>query len=160
MTERTTLLAYLTPKLTSQVEDAATNALAFILNESPKCLDALNDLLRDEGFDLESIERVETQVTDEDGSRPDMIGYDRIGGKRLVVEVKFWAALRRGQARDYFDQIDEDNPGCCSLSSRTAGVKPCGERSSGKWARPERDLRVMNPSMVAGEPESSVRTTG
>ena len=111
MTEKTTLLAYLTPKLTNRVEDTATEALAFILKKSPECLDALNDLLRDGGFGLEPIKRIETQVTDKDGSRPDMNGYDGNNGKRLVVEVKFWAALGREQASGYFDQIDEDGPG-------------------------------------------------
>ncbi len=111
MTENTALLAYLVPKLTNRVEDAATDALAFILNESPACLGALNRLLRDGGFDLEPIERVETQVTAEDGSRPDMNGYDRTGGKPLFVEVKFWAALGQKQASDYFNQIDKESPG-------------------------------------------------
>ena len=112
MTEKTTLLAHLASKnYIERGEDAATDALAFILNESPECLGALNDLLRDGGFDLEPIAWVKTQVTDKDGSRPDMNGYDRNNGKRLVVEVKFWAALGRGQANCYFDQIDEDSPG-------------------------------------------------
>ena len=53
MTEKTTLLAYLTPKLTNRVEDMATEALAFILKKSPECLGALNGLLRDGGFGLE-----------------------------------------------------------------------------------------------------------
>ena len=111
MTDRTTLLAYLVPKWTRRVEDMATEALAFILNESPACLGALNELLQDGGFDLEQIRRVRTQVTDEDSSRPDMNGYDRIGGKRLLVEAKFWAALGQKQASGYFDQLDEDSPG-------------------------------------------------
>lgn len=110
MTDKTTLLAYLVPKLTARVEDTATEALAFILKDEA-CLGALNDLLRDGEFDLEPIERVETQVTEKDGSRPDMTGYDRLGGKRLLVEVKFWAALGQEQASGYFDQLDEEGPG-------------------------------------------------
>ena len=112
MTEKTTLLAHLASKnYIERVEDAATEALAFILNESPACLGALNDLLRDGGFDLEPIDRIKTQVAYKDGSRPDMTGYDRTDGKCLVVEVKFWADLGKNQANRYFDLLAEEGPG-------------------------------------------------
>ena len=45
MPQESTLLAYLVPRLTSSVEDTATDALAFILNKSPACRDALGLLL-------------------------------------------------------------------------------------------------------------------
>lgn len=105
------LLAYLAPKLTSRVEDTATDALAFILNRSEACLGALDRLLRDQDFRMEPITTVRTQVTYEDGSRPDMAGYDRSGSKRLLVEAKFWAGLLLGQADGYFGQLDEAGPG-------------------------------------------------
>jgi len=105
------LLAYLAPKLTSRVEDTATDALAFILNRSEACLGALDRLLRDQDFRMEPITAVRTQVTYEDGSRPDMAGYDRSGAKRLLVEAKFWAGLLLGQADGYFGQLDEAGPG-------------------------------------------------
>lgn len=111
MTQEPTLLAHLLPRLTSQVEDAATDALAFILNKSEACRGVLDDLLRDVNFEPEPIKRVETQVTYEDGSRPDMVGYDPSGTKRLVVEAKFWASLLEGQASGYFGQLEEDGPG-------------------------------------------------
>lgn len=109
MTDRTTLLAYLVPE--DRAEDTATKALTFILNKDEACRDALNDLLRAGGFDLEPIERVETQVAEKDRSRPDMTGYDRTGGKRLLIEAKFWADLRQEQASGYFNQLDEEGPG-------------------------------------------------
>ena len=109
-TERT-LLAYLTPRLTNRGEDTATDALAFILNKSSACRGALDLFLRDEELDLEPIARVQTQVTYEDGSRPDMVGYDQSGHKRLLVESKFWATLLQGQASGYFSQLEEAGPG-------------------------------------------------
>lgn len=109
MAEDPTLLAHLVPRLTSQVEDAATDALAFILNRSAACRRALHDLLGDS--DLEPIDKVRTQVTYKDGSRPDMVGYDENGAKRLIVESKFWASLLEGQASDYFRQLEEVGPG-------------------------------------------------
>ena len=110
MPNNDTLLAYLVPKLTNQIENAATEALGYILNKSSGSMQALNDLLQEGDFDIEPITKMETQVTYEDGSRPDMAGYDKSGVKRLLVEAKFWAALLGGQASGYarqFDHLDE-----------------------------------------------------
>ncbi len=111
MAEDATLLAYLVPRLTSRGEDTATDALAFILNKSAACRGALDRLLRDGDFNLEPIARVQTQVTYQDGSRPDMVGYDRSGAKRLLVESKFWASLLQGQASGYLGQLEKARPG-------------------------------------------------
>ena len=111
MAEDTTLLAHLVPRLTGRVEDAATDSLAFILNKSAPCRGALDRLLQDADFSPEPIARVETQVTYEDGSRPDMVGYGRSDAKRLLVESKFWASLLEGQASGYFRQLREPGPG-------------------------------------------------
>ena len=113
MSHESALLAYLVPRLTSRVEDTATDALAFILNKSPACRDVLGLLLREgEGsYHLDALASFDTQVTYKDGSRPDMAGYDHEGGKRLLVESKFWASLLEGQASGYFDQLDDAGPG-------------------------------------------------
>ncbi len=113
MSNDDTLLAYLVPKLTSRVEDAATDGLGYILKKSVPAIDALNGLLRQGGFSGNPIVRVESQVAYEDGTRPDMTGYDEHDGKRLLVEVKFWAALGETQASDYLGQLDE--PGAAML---------------------------------------------
>ena len=110
MADSDTLMAYLVPRLTRQVENAATEALGYILNRSPRSMQVLNDLLREGGFDVEPITRVETQVTYEDGSRPDMAGYDKDNVKRLLVEAKFHAALLEGQASAYARQFEEPGP--------------------------------------------------
>ena len=111
MAEDATLLAYLIPRLTNQVENVATDALAIILNASAACRGALDRLLRDGDFNPESVVRVETQVTYQDGSRPDMVGYDQSGAERLLVEAKFWASLQQDQANRYFEQLEEAGPG-------------------------------------------------
>ena len=80
-----TLLSYLVPKLTSQVENAATDGLGYILEKSELTLKAFNGLLREGGFGGKPIVSVETQVAYEDGSRPDMAGYDEDDLKRLLV---------------------------------------------------------------------------
>ncbi len=113
MPPESSLLAYLVPRLTNSVEDTATDALAFILNKSPACRDALGLLLREgEGaFHLDTLASFDTQVTYKDGSRPDMVGYDQGGGRRLLVESKFWATLLEGQASSYFDQLEDAGTG-------------------------------------------------
>ena len=111
MVQESTLMAYLVPRLTNRREDTATDALAFILNKSSGCRDALGLLLRDSSFQLESLTHFETQVTYEDGSRPDMAGYDQEGRKRLLVESKFWASLLQGQASGYFSQLEAEGSG-------------------------------------------------
>jgi len=110
MAQQSTLLAYLIPRVTSQVEDAATDALAFILNRSAACRKALDRLLESQGFQPEPLVRVETQVAEDDKSRPDMVGYDQEARKCLLVEAKFWAALQKDQATRYFEKLDKDGP--------------------------------------------------
>ena len=67
MPEDRSLLAHLVPKLTSQVENAATDALGYILNTSDSAMRALNSLLGEASSGIEPVVRVETQVTYEDG---------------------------------------------------------------------------------------------
>ena len=50
-------------------------------------------------------------MTYKDGSRPDMVGYDHSGAKRLLVKSKFWATPLEGQASGYFGQFEEPGPG-------------------------------------------------
>ena len=100
------LLTHLVPSLTNRVEDMATEALAFILNQSEACRHALDGLLRDNDFNPGPISRIETQVTDGDRSRPDMVGYDQNDAKRLLVESKFWAGLQEDQASRYFGRLE------------------------------------------------------
>ena len=113
MSKDQSLLAYLIPRLTGRIEDTTTDALAFILNKSSACREALSLLLREgeESYSLKSLKYFETQVTYEDGSRPDMLGYDREGNKRLIVESKFWASLGENQADGYFDQLEATGSG-------------------------------------------------
>ncbi len=112
MPDDSTLLAHLVPRLTQQVENAATDALGYILNKSEAAMGALNDLLQEDDFDMEPINRVETQVFSEDGSRPDMAGYTENNDEPLLlVEAKFWAAFQKDQAKRYVLQLDASRPG-------------------------------------------------
>ena len=48
-------------------------------------MQALNGMLQEGGYDVEPIARIGTQVTYEDGSRPDMAGYDKSNVKQTCV---------------------------------------------------------------------------
>ena len=110
MADDSLLMAHLVPRLTPQVENAATESLAYILNRSAGSLRALNDLLREGRFDVKPVARVNTQVRYEDGCIPDMAGYDRNNVTRLLVEAKFWAALGDEQAIGYSRHLDQPGP--------------------------------------------------
>ena len=104
MADNDTLLAYLVPKLTSKVEDSATEALAYILNRSDASRKALADLV---GIGAADIGRVETQETAPDRSRPDLVCFDTGNEKRIIVEAKFWAGLMDNQPNTYLEQLPE-----------------------------------------------------
>lgn len=108
MSEEHSLLAHLVQKLTPQVEDAATDALAFILNRSERCRNALREMVSQDEHQLVPLERASTQVATSDGGRLDLVAYDADESKRLIIESKFWAALLSGQASGYVQQLAPD----------------------------------------------------
>lgn len=145
--DATTLLAHLVPKLTLQVENAATDALGYVLNKSATSREVLTDLLGEGGFDV-PIVRVETQVTYEDGSRPDMAGYDENGAKRLLVESKFWASLLSGQVSGYLRQLDASGP------SALLFIAP-GARIETLWTEIVRQIGKASPETTLGPTTSA-----
>lgn len=104
------LLAHLVPKLTSQVEDAATDALAYILNQSELCRAALGSLVSDGEHQLRPLHRASTQVTVPPDWRLDLVAYDADDSMRLIIESKFWAALLSCQASGYVTHLAADGP--------------------------------------------------
>lgn len=127
MDHESSLLAHLVPRLRSQGEDTATDALAYILKESEACRRALDSLLSEQDFAPGPLTRFETQVTYEEdgsrGSRPDMVGYDSDGNARLIVESKFWAALQEKQASRYFSKLEESRPGILLFIAPTTRIE-------------------------------------
>lgn len=132
------LLAHLVPKLTPQVEDVATDALAYILNQSARCREALGSLMSDDGHQLQPLYRASTQVTvpalapEQHAQvkhplyrastqvtpphwRLDLVAYDADDSMRLIIESKFWAALLSGQASGYVKHLAADKAGATLL---------------------------------------------
>ena len=111
MTANQSLLARLSPWFYEPIEDRGTDALAYILNRSDACREALDAMLRDGEFELPQIVNVDTQDRRSLHSRPDIVGYDREDKRRLMVEVKFWAVLQPDQAGRYYEMLEKRGPG-------------------------------------------------
>ncbi len=111
MAEENTLLAHLAHRIAGGAENAAVEALAYILDGSESAASAFNALVSDTAqMPVEECSVFRTQVTAEDNSRPDLVGYDRDRGKRVIVEAKFWAPLRQGQPSSYLHQLSASGP--------------------------------------------------
>lgn len=148
MASEHSLLAHLVPKLTRGVEDAATDALAFILNESEPCRDALVAIVSGGDHQLAPVASAKTQVTVSDSERLDLVAYDRAGSNRLIIESKFWAPLQDGQARRYVEHLADD--GLAILLFVAPAV-----RHETLWAKIERQFEVppkltLGPTRQAG----------
>ena len=95
-------------KLEGQVENVAVEALGYILSQSEAARKALVEALRAGGMNINSMARVETQVTGEAGARPDLVCYDDDGTIHVLIEAKFWAELTKNQPNQYLKQLLED----------------------------------------------------
>lgn len=110
MSDDHSLLAHLVPRLTRGVEDAATDALAFILNRSEACRAALAEFVSDGDGELASLASAKTQVSPTGAERLDLVAWDSAGSRRLIIESKFWAPLLDGQASGYVQHLADDGP--------------------------------------------------
>jgi hypothetical protein len=94
-----TVFSYIVQKRFSQEnENIATDALAFVVQSSEAARSGLTRLLRGITPDLPSLQ-FRTQPAEE-GSRPDMCGYD-VTTPRVFIENKFWAGLTDNQPVKY-----------------------------------------------------------
>lgn len=90
--DNNSLLAYIANEFTYQTELVATKSLAYILNRSNAAKDALRELLRIGGANVGPIARVQTEVTDKETGRIDLVGFGKGGAKRPPAD-------RRGLGR-------------------------------------------------------------
>lgn len=112
MAEETTLLAHLAHRIAGGTENAAVEALAYILNKSKYAKSGFHSLIVSAlGVEeMEACSAFQTQVTAEDNSRPDFVGFDKDNEKRVIGEAKFWAALGESQGRAYLEQLSTSSP--------------------------------------------------
>ena len=110
MSYETTLFAHIAPRFTDRIEDIAVEALGHILSNSETARSALEETVLFGGANVGSIDRVQTQVTGEEGGRPDLVAFDDKGDKRVLIEAKFWAGLTPNQPNQYLDQLPGGRP--------------------------------------------------
>lgn len=101
-----TLLAHLAGKLSSRHEDIAVEALGYIL-KSEAARNAAVNMLEHHGVSGVPIVRFETQVRQEDRSRPDLVGLDRNNKPAVIIEAKFWAGLTENQPNAYLNRLPQ-----------------------------------------------------
>jgi hypothetical protein len=139
--EHAPLLAHLLPKLPGSTENAAVEALAYILGNSEASLRAFNALVS-EGVSspVAVISRVETQRTAEDGTRPDLIGLDADNKPRVILEAKFWAGLTANQPNRYIKQLPEEGPSVLLFVGPDARLESLWEEVSRESEKSEHRL--------------------
>ena len=99
-----TLFAHLAWRLSSRHEDIAVEALGYILKSEP-ALRVMEAVLKEGGADVGTISRVQTQVSGEGETRPDLAGFDRNGEECVLIEAKFWAGLTDKQPNAYLERL-------------------------------------------------------
>ena len=114
---QTSLLAHLAyKKFTAQtqalqIETIATEALGYILSFSEAARNALRDMIRTGGADIDPIARVQTEVVGKKMERIDLSAFNEAGEERVLIEVKFWAELTGNQPSEYLARLpDDDKP--------------------------------------------------
>ena len=151
MSAERSLLAYLTPLITDRVEDAAVEALGYILSQSPASLRALNETLQMGTVEVTSAYRVRTQVSGEDGSRPDLVGFDDEGEERLLIEAKFWAGLTDNQPNVYLDRLPASGPSALLFIAPEA-------RLESLWGELTKRVDVSGIELIHGTSTHGMRT--
>ena len=103
-----TLLAHLAWRLSNRHEDIAVETLGFILR-SDATRNMLQQVVQEGGANIGPIARVATQVGGEEGTRPDLVGWDQGGDESVLIEAKFWASLTGNQPNAYLNRLAPGN---------------------------------------------------
>ena len=91
------------------LEDAATDALRFILSRSASARQALSEILATDCGQV-TIAKVQTWAGVAHGAVPDLACHDSSGNLVAFIESKFWASLTPHQPVTYWQEIPDDRP--------------------------------------------------
>ena len=109
MADNDSLLNYVAQRSTTGLEDAATNALSFILSRSGSAMETLSDFLGDANSPL-PIATAHAWGADAHGATPDLACFDADGAVVALIESKFWAGLTAHQPVTYWKRLPDDRP--------------------------------------------------
>ena len=103
------ILAHVVLRGNRQAEPVATQALAYILNSSSRLAEAFLKKFNSAGISF-NLGRIEPETAVDDG-QPDIIIYDDMGSRRLLIENKFWAGLTKAQPVSYMKSLENEHSG-------------------------------------------------
>lgn len=107
---RHTLLSFIARKYITAKEDAATDALKFILNKSEAARTGLTELLSEVASGLQPVVSAKSQLSGEETGIPDLRCYDADRNVVALIESKFWAPLTTRQPVSYWRSLRSDTP--------------------------------------------------
>ena len=110
MTDRESLLGAVAKRQAYSLEDAATDALSFILSRRASARNALSEFLKDDAGQPLSVTNVKSQAAIENGAIPDLACLDEHDNVVAFIESKFWATLTDHQPVTYWHALSADKP--------------------------------------------------
>ena len=105
------LLARVSPGLTSQLENLATKSLLYLLRRYGTAHEAFVGVVSTTGYEPPSDLTFNAQVHMQYGNIPDLVGATEDETGVLLVESKFWAPLTPNQPAGYLDRLPTDREG-------------------------------------------------
>ena len=131
MAEAKSLLSLIARGYAAGREDAATEALCFILSRSDSARDEFAKFLGDSGKPLPIVSFRTQELVN--GAFPDMACFDDDGNHVAFVESKFWASLTRRQPADYWEALPDDRAATLLFLAPASRVARTGDG----WLRAE-----------------------
>ena len=110
MTDRESLLGAVAKRQAYSLEDAATDALSFILSRRASARNALSEFLKADAGQPLSVTNVKSQAAIENGAIPDLACRDEHDNVVAFIESKFWATLTDHQPVTYWHALSADKP--------------------------------------------------
>ena len=110
MSDRESLLGAVAQRHAYSLEDAATDALTFILSRRACARNALSGFLRDDAGQPLPFAKVDSWAATEHGAIPDLACFDEKDDVVAFIESKFWATLTVHQPVTYWRALPADKP--------------------------------------------------
>jgi len=98
------LLSHIAGKFVTDYENVANSSIAYMLNKYPSVITALKNITEIDHIPLNYI----CELSTEENGRPDVVGFDEHGNKKIIIEGKFWANLTDNQPNNYLKELDKN----------------------------------------------------
>ena len=110
-TEYTLLSFFIRRRHIKFPENAATDALGFILNQSEATRKGFSKILQERIPNVSPIASVQNQLTEADSGTPDVTCFNEDGNLTALIEAKFLAKVREPhQPNSYWERLPRNEP--------------------------------------------------